>query len=175
LSAVGGTCLALNDYLIFGEQLLLQNGGLMHSHWMLITSHSIRIWSLYFILLTITSLLHSRLVVAGRAAKVSEIYGKMIVIILQDQWLLDGACVVCKHIAILSGISLSVHNMCEVVVSVVLAQVQAVIHVHSGPVDTVDYTDFVVLHRDGGGQLLEGLEAQQRLPRGGAIVEAIST
>ena len=175
LSAVGRTWSAQHRKVIFLEQLLLQNGGLVHSYRVLITSHSIRIWSLYLLLLTILPLLRNRLVVAGRAAKVSEIYSKLVAIILQDQWPLDGACVVCKHISLVSGISLSVHNMWEVVFSALLARVQAVIHVLSGSTQAVDHADFVVLHRDGGGHILEVMETQQRLARGGAVVEAAST
>jgi len=175
LSAVGRTCFILRRYLVFLEQLLLQNSGLKHSYWGLITSYSINTWSLHLELVIILPLLRSRLVVAGRAAKVSEIDGELVAIILQDHWLLDGACVVSKHISILSGISLSVQNMWEVVIGVKAARVHAVILILSGPGEVVGHADFVVLHRDGAGQLLEGLEAQQRLATVGAIVEATTT
>jgi len=130
----------------------------MYAYWVLITSYSIRIWSLYFVLLS------------------HEIYHIVVVIILHDLWLLDCAWVMCKHISILFRISFIAHHIWEVVISVWLVHVPAAIHFHSGlvPVQDVHSTSLVMLICDGGGQLLEclELEVQHRQTRDIAIVEA---
>ena len=65
--------------------------------------------------------------------------------------------------------------MWKVVFGVLLAQVHAVVHVLPGSTDGVEHATLVWLYRDGAGQLLEGLEAQERLAGCGALVEATST